>query len=105
MVRWLREHDGLGRIIFEDLGLEFVMRFDRAVEVGERLTICVSYADPRQEMIRFKEVITATEQEETVDIAEQASPETLDASAVEEKAEATEETVAEEATLEEALPE
>ncbi len=66
MVRWLREHEGLGLIIFEDLGLEFVMRFDRAVEVGDRLTIQVSYADPRQEMIRFKEVIMATEQEDSV---------------------------------------
>lgn len=65
MVRWLREYEGLGLIIFEDLGLEFVMRFDRAVEVGERLTIQVSYADPRQEMIRFKEVIVATEQEDS----------------------------------------
>ncbi|MEL7511885.1 MAG: ribonuclease R family protein [Cyanobacteria bacterium J06554_3] len=64
MVRWLREHERLGLIIFEDLGLEFVMRFDRAVDIGERLTICLSYADPRQEMVRFKEVITATEQEE-----------------------------------------
>ena len=67
MVRWLREHERLGLIIFEDLGLEFVMRFDRAVEIGERLTICLSYADPRQEMVRFKEVITATEQEEASD--------------------------------------
>ena len=64
MVRWLREHERLGLIIFEDLGLEFVMRFDRAVEIGERLTIRLSYADPRQEMVRFKEVITATEQED-----------------------------------------
>ncbi|EDX86422.1 RNB-like protein [Synechococcus sp. PCC 7335] len=72
MVRWLREHESLGLIIFEDLGLEFVMRFDRAVEVGERLTIQVSYADPRQEMIRFKEVAIATNQEETV-IEESAS--------------------------------
>ncbi|MEL7523175.1 MAG: RNB domain-containing ribonuclease, partial [Cyanobacteria bacterium J06553_1] len=67
MVRWLREHESLGLIIFEDLGLEFVMRFDRAVEVGERLTIRLSYADPRQEMVRFKEVITATEQEEEIE--------------------------------------
>ncbi len=66
MVRWLREHEGLGLIIFEDLGLEFVMRFDRAVEVGERLAIQVTYTDPRQEMIRFKEVITATEQEDSL---------------------------------------
>nr|WP_228024555.1 ribonuclease R family protein [cf. Phormidesmis sp. LEGE 11477] len=72
MVRWLREHESLGLIIFEDLGLEFVMRFDRAVEVGERLTIQVSYADPRQEMIRFKEVIMATDQAEAV-IEESAS--------------------------------
>ncbi|MEM6867721.1 MAG: ribonuclease R family protein [Cyanobacteria bacterium P01_C01_bin.121] len=64
MVRWIREHERLGLIIFEDLGLEFVMRFDRAVEIGERLTIRLSYADPRQEMARFKEVITATEQED-----------------------------------------
>ncbi|MEM9948071.1 MAG: ribonuclease R family protein [Cyanobacteria bacterium P01_D01_bin.36] len=63
MVRWLREHESLGLIIFEDLGLEFVMRFDRAVDVGERLVIRLSYADPRQEMVRFKEVITATEQD------------------------------------------
>ena len=67
MVRWLREHESLGLIIFEDLGLEFVMRFDRAVEVGERLVIRLSYADPRQEMVRFKEVITATEQEEVAE--------------------------------------
>lgn len=113
MVRWLREHDSLGLIIFEDLGLEFVMRFDRAVEVGERLTICVSYADPRQEMIRFKEVITATEQEieEISDVeagldnlseqeVEQSDP--VEAS---EQEEALEEIVAEETILEKAVPE
>ena len=66
MVRWLREHESLGLIIFDDLGLEFVMRFDRAVDVGERLTIRLSYADPRQEMVRFKEVITATEQDDVM---------------------------------------
>ncbi len=43
------------------------MRFDRNVEIGERLTIQVSYADPRQEMIRFKEVIVATEPEESTE--------------------------------------
>ncbi len=56
MVRWLREHEFLGLIIFEDLGLEFAMRFDRAVGLGERINVQVSFADPRQEMIRFKEV-------------------------------------------------
>ena len=36
MVRWLREHEKLGLIIFEDLGLEFAMRFDRHLALGER---------------------------------------------------------------------
>ena len=61
MVRWLREHERLGLIIFDDLGLEMLMRFDRNVAVGERLRVSVSYADPRQEMIRFKEVLSATD--------------------------------------------
>ncbi len=56
MVRWLREHEGLGLIILEDTGLEFAMRFDRAVPLGDRITVQVSFADPRQEMIRFKEI-------------------------------------------------
>ena len=61
MVRWLREHEKLGLIIFEDLGLEMVMRFDRNVAVGERLQVSVSYADPREEMIRFREVLPVIE--------------------------------------------
>ena len=88
VVRWLREYERLGLIIFEDLGLEFVMRFDRAVEIGERLMICLSYADPRQEMVRFKEVIIATEQED-----------------VETESFQTEESVAEESVAEESVAE
>ena len=65
MVRWLREHERLGLIIFEDLGLEMVMRFSRNVAVGERLQVSVSYAEPRQEMIRFKEVLAVVEGDET----------------------------------------
>jgi exoribonuclease II len=63
MVRWLREHEFLGLIIFEDLGLEFAMRFDRFVGLGDRIQVQVIFADPRQEMIRFQEVLaTATEE-------------------------------------------
>ncbi|MEO0707183.1 MAG: ribonuclease R family protein [Cyanobacteria bacterium J06649_5] len=56
MVRWLREHERLGLIILEDTGLEFAMRFDRPVPLGDRITVQVSFADPRQEIIRFKEI-------------------------------------------------
>ena len=56
MVRWLREHERLGLIILEDTGLEFAMRFDRSVPLGDRIEVRVTFADPRQEMIRFKEM-------------------------------------------------
>ena len=61
MTAWLREYEGLGLIIFEDLGLEMVMRFDRAVTPGERMRVQLSAADPRQEMIRFREVVAVQE--------------------------------------------
>ncbi|MEL7495144.1 MAG: ribonuclease R family protein, partial [Cyanobacteria bacterium J06554_11] len=90
MVRWLREHEGLGLIIFEDLGLEFVMRFDRAIEVGERLTIRLSYADPRQEMVRFKEVITPIEptdsESEATDLGDEQADKTEEDPAKEDEA-------------------
>nr|WP_199305789.1 ribonuclease R family protein [Pseudanabaena sp. FACHB-2040] len=56
MLRWLREDDGLGLIILEDLGLELAMRFNRDVALGERLQVRVSHANPRQDVIRFEEV-------------------------------------------------
>ncbi|MBD0335754.1 MAG: VacB/RNase II family 3'-5' exoribonuclease [Cyanobacteria bacterium Co-bin13] len=56
MLRWLREDDGLGLIILEDLGLELAMRFNRDVALGERLQVRVSHANPRQDVIRFDEV-------------------------------------------------
>ena len=71
MVRWLREHEQLGLIIFEDLGLEFAMRFDRHVGLGERINVQVTFADPRQEMIRFKEVFAAVEEERPEEEAEE----------------------------------
>ncbi len=61
MAAWLREYEGLGLIIFEDLGLEMVMRFDRAVTPGERMRVQLSAADPRQEMIRFREAVAVQE--------------------------------------------
>jgi exoribonuclease II len=56
MLRWLREYEGLGLVLLEDLGLEMAMYFNRPVEVGERLEIKVTYADPRQDIIRFAEL-------------------------------------------------
>jgi len=56
MLRWLREDDGLGLIMLEDLGLELAMRFNRAVGLGELLTVRVSQVNPRQDLIRFEEV-------------------------------------------------
>lgn len=63
MLRWLREDDNLGLILLEDLGLEMAWRFPRSVELGERLDVRVSYADPRQDVIQFQELIYQTAQQ------------------------------------------
>jgi exoribonuclease II len=60
MLRWLREHESLALILLEDLGLEFAMRFDRAVNLGERFTVKVLSADPRLDRIILEEHHTAT---------------------------------------------
>lgn len=57
MLRWLREHENLGLVLLEDLGLELAMRFSRPVEVGDRLDVKVAYADPRQDIIQFTEMV------------------------------------------------
>ncbi|NJP09595.1 MAG: VacB/RNase II family 3'-5' exoribonuclease [Leptolyngbyaceae cyanobacterium RU_5_1] len=57
MLRWLREQDNLGLILLEDLGLELAMRFHRPIAPGDRLTLRVSHADPRQDIIHFEEVV------------------------------------------------
>lgn len=57
VLRWLREHENLGLILLEDLGLEMAMRFKRSVTLGDRLDVQVERADPRQDVIHFKELI------------------------------------------------
>jgi exoribonuclease-2 len=59
VLRWLREDDGLALILIEDLGLELPHRFTRSVFLGDRLDVQVSSADPRQDIIRFREPIAA----------------------------------------------
>lgn len=61
VLRWLREDDGLALILIEDLGLELPHRFTRPVYLGDRLDIQVSSADPRQDIIRFREPVAAEE--------------------------------------------
>jgi exoribonuclease-2 len=55
MLRWLREHESLGLVLLEELGLELAMRFNRPIELGDRLDVRVTYADPRQDVIQFAE--------------------------------------------------
>ncbi|HSM82982.1 MAG TPA: ribonuclease R family protein [Nodosilinea sp.] len=62
LLRWLREDEGLGLIMVEDLGLELAMRFNRAVALGEQLQVRVSHASPRQDVIRFEEVAVENEE-------------------------------------------
>lgn len=57
VLRWLREQDNEGLILLEELGLELKMRFRRSVSLGERLDVKVSHADPRQDVIHFRELI------------------------------------------------
>ena len=66
LLRWLREDEGLGLIMVEDLGLELAMRFNRAVALGEQLQVRVSHASPRQDVIRFEEVAPESEEAATV---------------------------------------
>ena len=57
VLRWLREHENLGLILLEDLGLELPIRFNRQVKLGDRIEVQVSHVDPRQDMIQFRELI------------------------------------------------
>lgn len=57
VLRWLREDENLGLILLEDLGLELAMRFTRHVVPGDRLEVRVSHADPRQDIIQFRQLV------------------------------------------------
>ncbi|NET35198.1 MAG: VacB/RNase II family 3'-5' exoribonuclease [Cyanothece sp. SIO1E1] len=57
MLRWLREHENLGLVMLEELGLELAMRFNRSIAPGDRLQIKVTYANPRQDVIQLDEVM------------------------------------------------
>ncbi len=72
LLRWLREGDRLGLVMFEDLGLELPMRFERNVELGERLQVSITHANPRQDIIRMAEVAVADD--EADDLVEASSP-------------------------------
>jgi len=65
VLRWLREDDNLVLILLEDLGLELAMRFKRSVALGDRLEVRVSHADPRQDVIQFREMINQEAQPAT----------------------------------------
>ncbi|MBE9067963.1 VacB/RNase II family 3'-5' exoribonuclease [Leptolyngbya cf. ectocarpi LEGE 11479] len=56
LLRWLREHENLGLVIIEDLGLELPMRFETPPTLGERFDIRVVHANPRQDFIRLEVV-------------------------------------------------
>lgn len=60
MLRWLREHESLGLILIEDLGLELAMRFNRSVDLGERLQVRVLSSDPRMDRIVLEEYYETT---------------------------------------------
>lgn len=53
MLRWLREHENLGLVLLEELGLELPIRLTHPVALGDRLDLKVAYADPRQDIIQF----------------------------------------------------
>jgi exoribonuclease-2 len=72
LLRWLREGDRLGLVMFEDLGLELPMRFERNVELGERLQVQITQANPRQDIIRMAEVSAPSQAEAQAEISETA---------------------------------
>jgi exoribonuclease-2 len=60
VLRWLREDENLALILLEDLGLELPHRFDRSVNLGDRLGLQVTRADPHRDEIRFREVLNSS---------------------------------------------
>ncbi|MDY6781405.1 MAG: ribonuclease R family protein [Cyanobacteriota bacterium] len=58
VLRWLREDDNLALILLEELGLELPHRLNRPIALGDRLNVQVTSADPRQDLIRFREFLS-----------------------------------------------
>ncbi|NEP55299.1 MAG: RNB domain-containing ribonuclease, partial [Moorea sp. SIO3C2] len=82
MLRWLREHEYLGLVLLEDLGLEMVVRFQRPVGLGDRLTLKVSHADPRQDSIQFMEYAAPQESDPKAAVEEDTDEEEVAQEAV-----------------------
>jgi exoribonuclease-2 len=57
LLRWLRAHDRIGLILFEDLGFELGVRLDRDMELGGQFHIQITYVSPREDVIRIQEVV------------------------------------------------
>ena len=61
VLRWLREGDKLGIILLEELGLELPHRFERSVNLGDRIAVQVARSDPHRDEIRFREIMLNSE--------------------------------------------
>ena len=57
LLRWLREHERLGLLMIEDLGLELPIRLNRPIELGEHFQVRVAYVDPRKDVVQLEEVM------------------------------------------------
>ncbi|MDA0867827.1 MAG: ribonuclease R, partial [Cyanobacteria bacterium] len=51
LLRWLRAHDRIGLILFDELGFELGVRLDRDMELGESFHIQVTHVSPREDVV------------------------------------------------------
>jgi exoribonuclease II len=56
LLDWLRQHEQLGLVLLEDLGLKLPIRITRTVNVGESFEVMVEEVDPRRDLINFREL-------------------------------------------------
>jgi exoribonuclease II len=56
LLDWLRQHEQLGLVLLEDLGLKLPIRITRSVNVGESFEVMVEEVDPRRDLINFREL-------------------------------------------------